>query len=78
MNPTWIAVGLGIVIVLVWAGWFISSFIKDRNRSAKVKTTDERFAPQPGKRAGSTSGVSGPDLSDQRHAAPGDDPRGTP
>lgn len=37
------------IIVLVWAGWYIAAFVKDKDRAEAVEHNSDRFAPQPDK-----------------------------
>ena len=47
MNLSWWMVIPAVLIVLVWAGWFIGAWLIDRNRARDVATDLDRPAADP-------------------------------
>jgi hypothetical protein len=43
----WWIIAIAIVIVVVWAGWYITAFVLDRNRSKDVVNEAERLDVHP-------------------------------
>lgn len=47
MNLDWWMLPIAILIVLVWAGWYLFMFTKDRQRNRDVATDRERLDVDP-------------------------------
>lgn len=47
MNVAWWMLPLAIIIVAVWAGWYLFMFSKDRQRSRDVQNDAERLDVDP-------------------------------